>query len=154
MRFRALLVEIGFLLLLSLIPCLVMAQEEVAGRLIDVPNVEKDNAKLVMTKELRQALSEAGHIVFTEEEMVAAARDAGLGDGYWRSGEDIAKVNRHAKHDAVVRIVNQKSSIVIYVINAYTGETLAELERKLKKKGKVGSFGCQGRGAWCDAGGV
>lgn len=139
MRFRALLVEIGFLLLLSLIPCLVMAQEEVAGRLIDVPNVEKDNAKLVMTKELRQALSEAGHIVFTEEEMVAAARDAGLGDGYWRSGEDIAKVNRHAKHDAVVRIVNQKSSIVIYVINAYTGETLAELERKLKKKGKVGN---------------
>lgn len=132
------LAHIAFLLFLCLMPALVMAQEDVA-RLIDVPNVEGDRSNLAMTKAIRKAISDAGHIVFTEEEMVAAAASAQLGDGYWKSPDNIAKVNKIARHDAVVRVVNQHKSAVVYVYNAYTGEQLAELERRLKKKNAISS---------------
>ena len=125
-----------FLVFLCLMPALVMAQEDVA-RLIDVPNVEKDRSNHSMTKAIRKAISDKGHIVFSQEEMINAAAQAQLGDGYWRNSSDIAKVNRYARHDAVVRVVNQQKSVVINVYNAYTGEQIAELERRLKKKNVV-----------------
>lgn len=125
-----------FLVFLCLMPALAMAQEDIA-RLIDVPNVEDDRSNLQMTKAIRKAIADAGHIVFTQEEMIAAAASANLGEGYWKNSEDIAKVNRIARHDAVVRAVNNKSSVIVYIYNAYTGEQTAELERRLKKKNTV-----------------
>ena len=50
-----------FLVFLCLMPALVMAQEDVA-RLIDVPNVEKDRSNHSMTKAIRKAISDKGHI--------------------------------------------------------------------------------------------
>lgn len=125
-----------FFLLVCFIPVLALAQDDVS-RLIDLPDVENDDKAHTMTTAVREALTKAGHIVFTQEEMAAAARENGFNDGYWFSNDDIAKVNKRIRHDAVVRLVNQSRSVVIYVHNAYTGEVLAELERALKKKNKL-----------------
>lgn len=127
-----------FLVFLCLMPAIVMAQESVA-RLIDVPDVEEDRSNRSMTKAIRKAISDKGHIVFTQEEMINAASEVQLGEGYWRNPEDIAKVNRYARHDAVVRVVNQQKSVVIYVHNAYTGEQIAELERRLRRRNSISS---------------
>lgn len=130
------LTSAAFLIFLCLVPIVGMAQEEVA-RLLDVPNVEDDRSNLAMTKALRNALSDAGHLVFSEEEMVAATKDAGVSSTYWLEPEQIASVNKIVRHDAVVRVVNQSSKAIVYVYNAYTGELVAEMERRLKKRNKM-----------------
>lgn len=130
-----------FFIFLCIAPIFSFAQDGTVGRLIDVPNVEHDNGKLSMTKSIRDALSNAGHIIFTEEEMRAAATSNGFPEKYWDSEKNIAKLNEKVRHDALVHMAyekgKRKSSIVIKVYNAYTGEMMAELERSLKKKGKL-----------------
>ncbi len=130
-----------FFVFLCIAPIFANAQDGTVSRLLDVPNVENDTSTLAMTLAIRDALSEAGHIVFSEEEMVAAAQNYGFSNTYWLSESDIARINEKVRHDAVVRLNYnkgaKKSSIIIYINNAYTGETMAELERSLKKKGKL-----------------
>ena len=132
-----------FFVFLCIAPIFASAQDGSASRLIDVPNVENDDSKLSMTKAIIKALGNAGHIVFSQEEMQAVAAQAGKGDMYWLVEGDIAEVNKKARHDAVIRFVHhkkgRKGSLVIYIHNAYTGELMGELERSLKKKGKLSS---------------
>ena len=126
-----------FFVFLCIAPIFAMAQDGSIGRLIDVPDVENDTPKLKLSEEIRNALGDAGHIVFTEEEMRSAARANGVSSNYWLNRDEIAKLNRKIRHDAIVRFVYQntkKPSIVIYIYNAYTGEMIQDLERKLKKK--------------------
>jgi hypothetical protein len=127
-----------FFVFLCIAPIFANAQDGTVSRLLDVPNVENDTSTLAMTLAIRDALSEAGHIVFSEEEMVAAAQNYGFSNTYWLSESDIARINEKVRHDAVVRLNYnkgaKKSSIIIYINNAYTGETMAELERSLKKR--------------------
>lgn len=126
-----------FFVFLCIAPIFANAQDGSIGRLIDVPDVENDTPKMKLTEELRSALGDAGHIVFTEDEMRAAARANGMSGQYWLNGDQIAKINKKIRHDAVVRFVYQsgkKPSVVIYIYNAYTGEMVQDLERRLKKK--------------------
>lgn len=112
------------------------AQE--VSRLIDMPDVIDDNAKRSMTKVLQDAFSSVGNIVFNQEEMQAAAKDVGVRDHYWDEAALIAKVNKKLRHDALIvfqhQLVKRKSSLIIFVYNAYTGELMAEFERPLKKR--------------------
>lgn len=132
-----------FFVFLCIAPIFANAQDDSGSRLIDVPNVENDDKKLSMTKAIIKALGNAGHIVFSQEEMLAVASQAGKGDAYWLIEGDIAEVNKKARHDAVIRFVHhkkgRKGSLVIYIHNAYTGALIGELERRLKKKGKLSS---------------
>ncbi len=126
-----------FFVFLCISPIIVFAQDGSVGRLIDVPNVENDNSSLTMTTTLRDALSNAGHIVYSESEMIADAESKGQPSNYWDSPESIAKANEKLRRDALVKFVYQKGkkpSMLVIVHNSYTGEVLAELERSLKKK--------------------
>ncbi|MBO4350661.1 MAG: hypothetical protein J6A01_06945 [Proteobacteria bacterium] len=126
-----------FIAFLCIAPIFAFAQDTV-GRLIDLPNVENDDSALSMTHAITEALGNAGHVTFSESEMNSTALNSGMRAGYWSSNEDIAKLNEKIRHDALVKLSYQKkgkkASIVVTIINAYTGEVMAELERSLKKK--------------------
>ncbi|MBR4985804.1 MAG: PEGA domain-containing protein [Proteobacteria bacterium] len=126
-----------FFVFLCIAPIFANAQDGSIGRLIDVPDVENDTSKMKLSDELRGAIGDAGHIVFDETEMRQAARSGGVSSSYWLNRDEIAKLNKKIRHDAIVRFVYQggkKPSIVVYIYNAYTGDMIQDLERKLKKK--------------------
>lgn len=131
-----------FFVFLCIAPIFAYAQDDIVARLIDLPNVENDDKKLSMTKALTEALSNAGHVVFSEDEMNAVASTINASNMYWLDGNEIAKVNEKIRHDAVVRAVHhkkgRKGQVIIYVYNAYTGEVV-ELEKNIKKAGKLSS---------------
>ena len=125
-----------FFAFLCIAPIFAFAQDTV-GRLIDLPNMENDNKSLSMTHAIIDALGNEGHVTFSESEMNSTAVNNGSKAGYWASGEAIAKLNEKIRHDAVVKMTynkGKKPSIIVTIINAYTGEVEAELERSLKKK--------------------
>ncbi|MCL2326336.1 MAG: hypothetical protein FWC40_07590, partial [Proteobacteria bacterium] len=128
-----------FMVFLCTAPILANAQD--VSYLIDIPNVENDTKTFTFTKAFREMFSEAGNIVFTEEEMLRSARELGYAGTYWTNPQSIKALNKKLRHDAVIRVVFQSTkksnSLIIYIYNAYTGELLAEFERKLQRKDRL-----------------
>ena len=122
-----------FFVFLCIAPLFAYGQD--SARLIDIPDIINDNSG---SQDIRDAVSEYGHIVFGETDVENAAREAGLQPGYWDVPAQIPQVNKKAKHDALVKIEHVRGkkhpSLVITIYNASTGEVVAELERSLKKK--------------------
>ena len=130
----------AFIVFLCVIPIFASAQDESISRLIDMPNVEDDSASLALTEAIRSALGEAGHLVFSEDEMKAAAKNAGYDEVYWISPESVAALNKTLRHDAILVSMQdngKKPSLLVTIYNAFTGETAGSFEQKLKKKGKI-----------------
>ena len=140
-HFKALSPHALLVIFLCLMPCVALAQEDNLSRLIDIPNVENDIGNLELTTDLREIFGDGGHIVFSETEMRDAASQIGVQEVYWNEPSLIQKVNRAARHDALIRFVYQQTkksgSLVFYIHNAYTGEMMQEFEIKLAKKGKL-----------------
>ena len=132
-----------FIVFLCVIPLFASAQdgEESISRLIDMPNVEGDNAGLALTEAIRTALGDSGHLVFNEEEMRAAAKNAGMEEEYWKTPEKIAALNKSLRHDAVIVSIqdsaSKKPGVNVTIYNAFTGEVAGSFEQKLKKKNKL-----------------
>ncbi|MBQ9394320.1 MAG: PEGA domain-containing protein [Proteobacteria bacterium] len=124
-----------FVVFICIVPVFSYAQTE--GRFLDVPNVQNDSSKRTMTIAIIDALSKAGHVVSDETEMNETARRLKFREHYWDSGKDIAKINEFIRHDALIQFDYQKgkkkSSLIITIYNAYTGEKIGDFERPLKK---------------------
>ena len=130
-----------FVVFLCVIPVFASAQdEESISRLIDMPNIEGDNDSLALTEAVRTALGDATHLVFSEEEMRNAAKEAKLSEEYWINPDDVVALNKNLRHDAILVSSlegGKKVSLSVTIYNAFTGELVGSFEQKLKKKNKL-----------------
>lgn len=122
-----------------LLPAWSYSQE---SRLLDIPEVENDNATLSMSNAVREIFSEQQHIVFNDADMIQNATAAGVEDPfYWYTGDLVKKVNAKNRHDAVLisAIVKdgKKTILSIDVRNAYTGESVGVVKQSIANKKKL-----------------
>ena len=129
-----------FVVFLCIAPIFAFAQDDgaSASRLIDMPNITGDRGGSAMSEAVRLALGRAEHVVFNEDDMKTAASEAGVDGNYWDDPKKIVKVNKKARHDAVVIGVynSRKPMISFTVYNAFNGEVLGTFDQRIKKKGK------------------